>query len=50
MSDDTIAKYYGDLRNMLTLGKLLTNIGFNYRRSDEPIKTLWQADKDFIHL
>jgi hypothetical protein len=35
---------------VLTLRKLLKNINFNYRRSEEPIKTLWQADKDFINL
>ena len=26
----------------MRLGKLLKNINFNYRRGDEPIKTLWQ--------
>ena len=35
---------------MLTLGKLLKNINFNYRRSEEPIRTLLQANKDFINL
>ena len=34
----------------MRLGKLLKNINFNYRRREEPIKTLWQEDKDFIHL
>ena len=35
---------------MLTLRKLPKNINFKYRRSEEKIKTLWQADKDFINL
>ena len=35
---------------MLTLKNLLKNMNFNnYRRKEEPIKTLWQADKDFIN-
>ena len=35
-------------KDMLTLRKLFKNINFNYRRSEE-LKTLWQADKDFIN-
>ena len=35
---------------MLTLRKLLKNINLNYRTSEEPIKTLWQVNKDFINL
>jgi hypothetical protein len=35
-------------KDMLELQKLLHNINFNYRRSREPLKTLWQVDKDFI--
>ena len=35
---------------MLTQRKLLKNINFNYRRSEEPLKTLWQTNKDFINL
>ena len=37
-------------KDVLMLRKLLKNTNFNYRRSEEPIKTLWQATKDFIHL
>ena len=37
-------------KDVLTLRKLLKNINFNYRRSEEPIKTLWQAHNDFINL
>ena len=35
---------------MLTLIKLLKNTNFNYRRSEEPIKTLSQANTDFMNL
>ena len=35
---------------MLTLRKLFKKTNFNYRRSKEPIKTLWQANKYFINL
>ena len=37
-------------KDVMTLRKLLKNTNFSYRRSEEPIKTLWQADKDFINL
>ena len=37
-------------KDVLTLRKLLKNINFNYRRSEKPIKTLWQADKEFVNL
>ena len=37
-------------RDVLTLRKLLKNINFNYRRSKEPIKAMWQADEDFVDL
>ena len=37
-------------KDVLKLRKILKNINFNYKRSEEPIKTLWQADKDFINL
>ena len=37
-------------KDVLTLRMLLKNTNFNFRRSKEPIKTLWQADKDFINL
>ena len=37
-------------KDVLTLRKLLKNINFNYRRSEEPIKTLWQANKNLINL
>ena len=37
-------------KDVLTLRKLLKNINFNYRRSNEPIKAPWQVDKDFINL
>ena len=36
-------------KDVLTLRKLLKNINFNYRRSEEPIKTLWQANKYCIN-
>ena len=36
-------------KDVLTLQKLLKNINFNYRRSKEPTKTMWQAGKDFIN-
>ena len=37
-------------KDVLKLKKLLKNINFNYKRSKELIKTLWQADKYFIIL
>jgi hypothetical protein len=35
---------------VLKLRKLPNNINFNYKRSEDPINTLWQADNDFINL
>ena len=35
---------------MMIMMMMLKNINFNYRRSEEPTKTLWQADMDFINL
>ena len=35
-------------KDVLTLRKLLKNIHFTYRRSKEPTKTPWQADKDIM--
>ena len=37
-------------KDVLMPRKLLKSINFNYRMSELSIKTLWQADKDFIHL
>ena len=36
-------------KDVLTPRKLPKNINFNYRRNKEPVKTLWQANKDFIN-
>ena len=35
---------------MLKVQKLIKNINFNYKMSEEPIKTLWQADNNFTNL
>ena len=37
-------------KDVLTRRKLPKNINFNHRSNKETIKTLWQADKDFINL
>ena len=37
-------------KDLMAMRKLPRNINFNYRRSKEAIKSLWQADKDFINL
>ena len=36
-------------KDVLKLWKLLKNINFNYKRSKEPIKTLWQTNNDVIN-
>ena len=35
---------------MIKLRKMLKNVNFNYKKSKEPIKTLWQANKYLINL
>ena len=37
-------------KDVLKLRKLTKNITFYYRRSNEPVKTLCQAEKDFINM
>ena len=37
-------------KDVIKLRKLLKTINFNYKKSEEPIKTLWQANKDYINL
>ena len=37
-------------KDLLTLRKLPNNVSFNCRRSGKSIKTLWQANNDFINL
>ena len=34
--------------DVIALRKMLKAINFNYKKSDEPIKTTWQATKDLI--
>ena len=37
-------------KDVIKLRKMLKNVNFNYKKSEEPIKTLWQANKDLINL
>ena len=36
-------------KDVLTLRNLLNNINVNYKRSKEPIRTMWQEDKNLIN-
>ena len=38
------------VKDIVKLQKMLKNINFNYKKSEEPIKTLFQAEKDFINM
>ena len=50
LNEDPIYKKVHQVKDVLKLRKLTKNINFNYRRREDPIKTLWEADKDFINL
>ena len=50
LTEDQVVENTHEAKDVLTLRKLLKNINFNYRRSKEPIKTLLQANEDFINL
>ena len=50
LTEDPEFKKAHQEKDVLMLRKLLNNINFNYRRSEEPIKTIWQAADDFINL
>ena len=37
-------------KDVIALRKILKAVNFNYRKSEEPIKTLWQANKDLVNM
>ena len=39
-----------DKKDVIALRKILKAINFNYKKSEEPIKTLWQANKDLFNM
>ena len=50
MKEDADYKCTYNKNDVIKLRKILKNVNFNYKRSEEPIKTLWQANKDLINL
>ena len=45
--DDDFKRTY-NAKDGIALQKMLKTINFNYNKSKEPIKTMWQATKDLI--
>ena len=45
--DDDFKRAY-NAKDVIVLQKMLKAINFNYKKSKEPIKTMWQAIKDLI--
>ena len=37
-------------KDVIKLRKILKNVNFSYKKSKEPFKTLWQANKDFMNM
>ena len=37
-------------KDVIKLRKMLKAVNFNYKKGEEPIKTLWQANKDLINM
>ena len=37
-------------KDVITLRKMLRAVNFDYKKTEEPIKTLWQANKDLINM
>ena len=45
--DDDFKRAYNE-KDVIALRTMLKAINFNYKKSKEPIKTIWQATKDLI--
>ena len=38
------------VKDIIKLRAILRTVTFHYRKSEEPIKTLWKANRDFMNL
>ena len=47
--DDDSERSFNE-KDVIKLRKMLKHVNFDYKKSEEPIKTLWQANKDLINL
>ena len=48
LKEDDDFKCAYNAKDVIVLQKMLKAINFNYKKSKEPIKTMWQAIKDLI--
>ena len=50
LKEDTDFERAHNEKDVITLRTLLKNVNFDYKKTEEPIKTLWQAEKDLINM
>ena len=50
LEEDPEFKKAHKTKDVLKLRNILRVVTFHYRKSEEPIKTLWKANKDFLNL
>ena len=45
--DDNFKRVY-NTKDVIALQNIIKSINFNYKKSEEPIKIMWQVDKDLV--
>lgn len=50
LAEDPSFKQANENKDLIKLYKILQNVNFSYKSSQEPILTMWKAKRDFINL
>ena len=50
LEEDADYKRAYEEKDVIALRKMLRAVNFDYKKTEEPIKTLWQANKDLINM
>ena len=50
LAKDAAFKQANEVKNLINLYKILQNVNFSYKSSQEPILSIWNAKKDFMNL